>query len=250
MSALDAALALVASGLPCFPCLATKAPACPSGFKAATTDPMALRELWRRYSGELIGVPTGEASRLAVLDIDIQHATARHWWPGNRARLLPTRVHRTRSRGLHLLFRHASGIRNSAAKIALGIDVRAEGGYIIWWPAAGLPVLADGPLAPWPAWLLADLQPPPAPSVRRAWWNSVAYDDKRRRYAIAGLRHAVERVATAPDGTRNDTLNRETFGLARFLSDGSLAIAARHAGLGPAETAATLASALRAGGGA
>ena len=61
--------------------------------------------------------------------------------------LPPTRRHRTRSGGLHLVFRHRDGLRCSTSRIALGIDVRAEGG-VVWWPAAGLPVLSDAEAGP------------------------------------------------------------------------------------------------------
>ena len=78
----------------------------------------------------------------------------------------------------------------------------------------------------------------------------------RRRYALAALRHAADRVAIAQQGQRNDTLNTETFRLTRFLAEGTLdatevatamAYAARQAGLLPPEVKATLASALAAG---
>jgi hypothetical protein len=78
----------------------------------------------------------------------------------------------------------------------------------------------------------------------------------RRRYALAALRRAADRVATAPHGQRNDTLNSETFSLTRFLAEGTLdaaevatamAYAGRQAGLPPLEVKATLASTLAAG---
>src|SRR5262249_34811209 len=65
-----------------------------------------------------------------------------------------TRAHETR-RGLHLLFRHAPGLRCSTGRIAEGIDVRADGGFIIWWPREGLP-FEDHPLCEWPDWLLKE----------------------------------------------------------------------------------------------
>jgi hypothetical protein len=34
-----------------------------------------------------------------------------------------------------------------------GIDVRADGGYAIWWPREGLPI-EDWPMCEWPEWLL------------------------------------------------------------------------------------------------
>jgi hypothetical protein len=58
-AALDAALALGADKWFCFPCLKDKRPAMPHGFKHAQSDPSALRELWRRYPGPLVGVATG-----------------------------------------------------------------------------------------------------------------------------------------------------------------------------------------------
>src|SRR5437762_12592687 len=56
---LTAALGLAAAGVPGFPCLSDKRPACHGGFKAATTDPEKLREVWQQYAGPLIGVPIG-----------------------------------------------------------------------------------------------------------------------------------------------------------------------------------------------
>jgi hypothetical protein len=254
--ALAAALAL---GLPAFPCAATKAPAIPGpgGHKHATADPVALRELWRRYPGPLVGLATGEGSGLDALDIDGPcHPEAAQWWAAHRRSLPPTRTHRTRSGGLHLLFRHAAGLRCSAGKIAPGVDVRADGGYVIWWPASGQPVLRDAPPAQWPQRLLDALTPPPEPRSAVAW---TAPSDclGRLHYGSAALRSAVQRVARAPIGSRNNTLNREAYGLARLVATGlldaqyvadKLAGAALAAGLLPREIKATLRSALRARG--
>jgi len=85
-STLAIALAL-ASAYPCFPCARDKRPSCPHGFKDATRDPAALQELFTRYPGPLIGVPTGAVSGIDVLDIDAEHAPAREWWAANRTRL-------------------------------------------------------------------------------------------------------------------------------------------------------------------
>jgi hypothetical protein len=191
--ALKTAITLGSMGLPCFPCAPSKRPACPHGFHDAETDSTALRQLWARYHGELIGVTAGESSCFDALDIDPKHDEAAEWCKANRERFPKTRTHKTRSGGVHLLFRHAHGLRCSAGRIALGIDVRANGGYIIWWPATGLPVLRPGPLAEWPDWLLDDLrrslEPPPPPRV--------VVPDMR---ALAQL---VRLVANASEGQRN-----------------------------------------------
>jgi hypothetical protein len=89
-------------------------------------------------------MPTGEASGISVLDVD---ADGLAWFDAQQLPL--TRMHQTRSGGLHLLYRHPEGLRNSASAIAPGIDVRAEGGFVVWWAREGLPV-CDAPLADWP----------------------------------------------------------------------------------------------------
>ncbi len=161
-AALSAALALAAHGFALFPCLATKAPACPHGHLDAASDPPDVRALWRRWPGPLIGTPTGDRNGFDALDIDPRHG-GDAWYATYRSRLPATRMHQTRSGGLHILFRHHDEVRNSVGKIAPGIDVRGEGGFVIWWPAAGSAVLARYPLTHWPNWLLAVLLPPPPP---------------------------------------------------------------------------------------
>jgi Bifunctional DNA primase/polymerase, N-terminal len=247
-------------GLPAFPCAANKSPAIPGpgGHKHATADPVALRELWWRHPGPLVGVPMGEPSGLDAFDIDgPRHPEATEWWQAHRDRLPPTRVHQTRSGGLHLLFRHAAGLRCSVGRIAPGIDVRSTGGFLIWWPVAGLPVLCDAPAAQWPQWLLDELTPPAPASRHTGAWAPPSDYRARARYAAAALRSAVERVARAPVGTRNTALNSETYGLGRLVAAGlldgqyvadALAAAAVAAGLTPHEIAATLRSAFGARG--
>jgi len=53
---------------------------------------------------------------------------------------LPPTIRTLTKRGVHYLFDYAEGIRNSMSKIAPGVDVRGEGGFVIW---AGS-VRADG----------------------------------------------------------------------------------------------------------
>jgi hypothetical protein len=110
MDSLARALELLRYGLPCFPCGIAKKPVTPRGYKDAPFDPDAVCELWKRYPGELVGVPTGEISSLNVLDIDARHG-GDGWLAEHKHRLPSTRIHRTRSGGLHLLFQHQQGMR-------------------------------------------------------------------------------------------------------------------------------------------
>lgn len=176
-TALAQALELAEQGYTCFPCRADKTPSCNRGFKNGSSDADDLRALWAQYPGVLVGVATGPASQIAVLDVDAKHASAQQWWQEHRSRLPATRTHRTRSGGLHLIYGDYDGLRCSVGKITLGIDVRADGGYIIWWPAAGCKVLADIPPAPWPEFLeyLAAV-PQEAPAVPRKEFRRVRND--------------------------------------------------------------------------
>ena len=189
---LERALTLIGSGLPCFPCRSDKRPTTPRGFNDATCDSDLLRELWRHHPGPLIGVPTGEVSGLDVLDIDPRHG-GNSWFAEHKLRLPPTRVHQTRSGGLHLFFQYESGLRCSAGRIAAGIDVRAAGGYVIWWPAAGLSVLSKLPPATWPIWLRGQLMPAPRSITSR----SIAPD-------AHALTRFVRLIAGARKGERNN----------------------------------------------
>src|SRR5436309_3166419 len=101
------AIELAEREIPCFPCrLDNKAPCTKNGFKDAGKDPDQVRKLFERHRGALVGVPTGVYSGFDALDLDSKHPEAHTWWKENRHRMPPTRVHRTRSRGLHLLFQH------------------------------------------------------------------------------------------------------------------------------------------------
>ena len=92
---LTAALEYAAKGLPVFPCWNTpddedkhKSPMTPHGFKDATTDPVKIKRWWQKSPNALIGLPTGDISGIAVLDLDIKKGKARI---GRRARLLSLR---------------------------------------------------------------------------------------------------------------------------------------------------------------
>jgi hypothetical protein len=245
-ASLGSALMLICEGLPCFPCRADKTPASPRGFKDATCDSGTLEELWRRHPGPLVGVPTGEVSGLDVLDIDPRHGGA-SWFRKQRHRLPSTRVHRTRSGGLHLLFQHKAGLRCSAGKIAAGVDVRAAGGYVIWWPTVGLPVPAEMPIAAWPNWLRARLSSPPPRAFPR-----ITVPD------VHALMRLVQLIAGSRSGERNNITYWAACRAGEMVASGLIGApaaaaviveAATRAGLPRAEAKRTAWSGIRATGG-
>ena len=135
-SLLAAALKYADSGLLIFPCNDKKRPLVNGGFYAATTDKAQIRAWWDEWPTALIGMPTGDATKTCVLDIDVKsgvdgYASILDW-----ETLSPVIV-QTRSGGAHIYFSNDPDVRNSAGKVAPGVDVRATGGYVIIPPSPG-----------------------------------------------------------------------------------------------------------------
>ena len=157
-------------GLPVLPCRTTdeqingrtykaKSPHLNHGFKDASANIEQITEWWTRWPDALIGVPTGKVSGLFVLDIDPR---ALDWYRTHAAELAAGRIHKTR-RGFHLLYRHQPGLDCKSGALPDGVDVRAEGGYIIWWPGHGRDATGDlEDLTDPPGWVLDLLKQRPA----------------------------------------------------------------------------------------
>lgn len=214
MSALDQAIRLSAR-FPVFPLRADKKPACKHGFLDATQSPADIVELWGNSNAPLIGIPTGEKSGISVLDIDPRHGG--DLWLEESIDSLPiTRTHKTGSGGKHFLFRHIAGIKNSESKIAPGVDTRGQGGYCVWWPAAGLDVENASILEDWPKWLWHILNPPVA---RRPVALPATREEADARASLM-IERAYDRVRNAGPGQRHYQLRAAACtlgGLTRFL---------------------------------
>ncbi|MGB9151826.1 MAG: bifunctional DNA primase/polymerase [Alphaproteobacteria bacterium] len=252
-STLAMAVALAKQGIPVFPVHSNKVPACTHGFKDAAKEIKSATSLFLQYPAPLVGVVTGKPSGFDALDIDPRNG-GNKWLDEHAAKIPATRIHRTRSGGWHYLFQHHAGLRNSAGRIAAGVDIRADGGSLIWWPSAGFPVLNDALIAPWPDWLLALALPPPHPAI---YSTVIDLHDVGDAYIRAALRRGVDAVMNAAEGTRNAVLNQQAWSLMRFAQSGgigaqeiaaSLYTAACAAGLSHHEIVSTLASAIRARG--
>ena len=229
-----------------FPVREDKTPRLKEWDKRASCDPDEIAAMWRQCPDPLIGVATGAVSGVWVLDVDVKHPEAIDWWHLAHPRLLPTRAYRTRSGGIHCYYTGADGLRNSASRPVRGIDVRGDGGYVVFWFTAGFECLDPSPPAPWPAWLRQALARPVATVAAVAGQRATGTGG-----AISGILDALER---AKEGERNALL---FWSACRLIERGMgireverlLLPTAASLGLDDLETRRTISSAQRGAGG-
>jgi bifunctional DNA primase/polymerase-like protein len=204
----------LAGGIPVFPCRADKRPYTERGFKDASTDPALIQEWWKQWPDALVGVPTGEFSGLYVIDIDsARHDEANDWFERHAPFLLETRQHQTKSGGWHLLFQHRDGLRNTAGKLAKGVDTRGDGGYVIFWAAHGFDVLNADVIAELPSWISAELNPPP---------RTPTTTTRRPLRTDNDLKPLVRVILQAKEGERNTATFWASCRLAEHVRDGQI----------------------------
>lgn len=145
---------------PVFPCAQDKRPRTKRGFHDASQDPEQVRSWWTRWPDSLVGVPTGQITGIVAIDYDPDKATnATHKWLAEHTDLLTsTRVHTTARGGKHYLFRSTDRFQTGTDLVLdgsprRGLDLRASGGYVIWWPAH-LGGTDDTSIAPLPSGLI------------------------------------------------------------------------------------------------
>lgn len=233
------------------------------GFKDASLRQSVAYERWLALPDANVGVACG-ASGLVVIDLDSYadgFAESMAMLEANGYSFPPTLSARTARGGVHHYYygRMAGG----AATLGRGIDVRGEGQYVVAPPSEWAdPVTGevtsyewtdDVPTARLPAWVpayAAALRTPAAPSL------PVVGSHNSGAYGAAALRNACAAVASAPEGTRNDELNKQAFGLGQLVAAGEidgeavkagLERAGISAGLRAAACRGTVASGLRAG---
>jgi len=292
---IDVALDTAAAGWPVFPCGTHKKPAitkcgrcdnagarpgtdayleCAAtgrtghGLYDATTDPDRIRAWWQAHPANLVGTPT---DGLVVVDLDEPTSgptgDAWAWWTATAGargwHITDAPIVVTPRGGLHIYYRQpdSTDVRNSASKLAAGVDIRANGGYVIA-PGSVLPdgrcyELLDPPaeVPDAPAWLLELIAAATAP---QATHTPTARPDGHggTRYGLGALEAELGRLALAPDGQRNDTLVRAAYRAGQLVAGGELdphhaidhllSVALR-IGLGEGEAHATIASGLRSG---
>jgi hypothetical protein len=176
------------------------------GLKDGTTNKSKIRGWWKQWPNANIGIVTGEISGFFALDIDPDKG-------GNESlteltdsygRLPDTLSQTTGGNGKHYLFALPNNeIKGSISKVGRGIDIRANGNYILVPPSnhiSGEQYLwnsdfVDTPILSAPEWLLHIIKYPPLelPIVTdKQNTNGKTHEGERNNYlaSLAGkLRH-------------------------------------------------------------
>jgi putative DNA primase/helicase len=208
-------------------------PLVPRGCLEATTDKQLIKEWWATYPDANIGIATGDASGVFVLDIDIDTGGDETLTTLEERfdRLPDTVAVWTGSGGMHFYFRMPGvEVKNSAGAVGPGIDVRGTGGYVVaptskhigggtyTWNEALHP--RDTPIADAPEWLIERIAPKasgaastaPIPTkipegMRNHWLASAAGTMRRRGFcedAIAAALVIENTRRCAPPLTENE----------------------------------------------
>lgn len=254
-----------------------KHPKTANGVKDATTDEAQIRAWAPLFDEGNIGIATGEASGIVVLDVDPRHggdASLASWIAQHGHLPVGPRV-LTGGGGEHyFMSRPDGGLGNSTARLGKGLDIKADGGYVVAAPSNHI----SGGRYEWdPERTIAQILPPEMPSemlkalrepqkpktppkdagqlVSDAGWEGL---DRAQfaAYVEAALADACATVASAPDGQRNNTLNAAAFSmgtlvgagvLSRAHAEDALLDAALDAGLDDVEACPTIRSGLDGG---
>lgn len=135
MSDLDnVALDILKQGFPVFPVRPLgKTPLVPwKPYQENLPSEAQVGHWWRKWPNANIGMATGHLSRLLVIDVDSSEAL------NVLLKTCPTITRTAQAqtgRGWHFYFQWEAGIPNGTDRLAPGIDVRSEGGFVLLPPS-------------------------------------------------------------------------------------------------------------------
>lgn len=165
-------------------------------FQERLAEPGEIDAWYRRWPDANVGIVTGRVSGLVVVDVDVHHGGAE-----SLGRLetdlgsLPRTVEAlTGGGGRHFYFAHPGGVVPNRVGLALGIDVRGDGGCVVAPPS----VHASGRRYAW----VSGRGPDEAPLAAMPAW--VRGSEPRAGHAVKHWRRLVREGVD--QGQRNTTL--------------------------------------------
>lgn len=183
---------------------AGKHPLTRNGFKDATNNKAILSRWWDQWPWANIGIATGRASGFFVLDVDgdegedsLRTLLKKH------GKLPDTAESITGGGGRHILFQHPGTDIRNVVRLAPGLDIRGDGGYIVAPPSVHQSgrqyewELSSRPdevgISPAPSWLLEILQQDSAAKTQATpanEWRALA-----QGVPEGGRNNAIARIA-------------------------------------------------------
>ena len=228
---LSAALAYAARGWAVHPCNGQKRPRTDHGVKDATTDAAQIKRWWARWPRATIGVACGP-SGLVAIDCDVKNPPIDGIKNFEALGIDTTGalVATTPTGGMHFIFTDTTGgkIGNSGGKLAEGVDIRGNGGYIIAPPsisdAGAYTQMGDWSQepAPLPGALAALLlQPKKTPRDPRPVAENHAASAGGSAYGKAGLENELQGLRSTSTN-RNNALYAAACNLGELVGGGEL----------------------------
>jgi hypothetical protein len=112
-----------------------KLPATKHGYKSIfELSDAEILSYWERNPDFNIGLPTGSVNGIFVFDIDGEDGKRSLYTLEKEYGILPRTATSLTSEGKHMLFKFQEGLRNRA-RVMPGLDIRADGGYIVVPPS-------------------------------------------------------------------------------------------------------------------
>ena len=173
-----------------------------NGVKAATCDPATIQKWWKDKPEANVAIATGAVSGIVVLDIDSPK--------GGRESLtslferygkLPTSPYaKTGSGGFHLLFGHPGRPVHNRIGLAQGINVRADGGYIVAPPSRN----KIGPYS----WGIAPGNGCPFPPIPEGWLLALTFaSDTQSTQSTQSTHEGAEHTGDTGDHRRSQEIS-------------------------------------------
>ena len=176
--------------------------------KAATTNDNQIISWWDKWNDANIGIATGKASKLIVLDADTAKGGDDSLLELFESSGLPETLAAQTGNGFHLFFESVEDltIKNSVIKLGEGLDIRGENGFVVAAPS----LHRNGKRYSW----MNEIKPCPLPEHLKE--KLIDIESQRTNQNINSdelkqqnkLEIAKEVPSLIPERTRNETLFR------------------------------------------